>query len=616
MKLSEYVAQFLAQCGAGKTRIYGVCGAGAMHLNDALVHHPGIQFIPMHHEQSASFAAEADARTTNQIGLVHVTAGPGVTNTVTGVACAWADSIPMLVLAGQVDSKTMMQGAPMRQLGVSEVDAVAIMKPITKYAATIREPRKVRQHLEQAIYLAKNGRPGPVFLEIPLDVQAAEINPPDLAGYIPARVPKADQTAKIQECLTDLASADRPVFIVGNGIHLSGAEKEFKKLLKFDVPILTSWNASDLIDSNHPNYIGRPGLIGDRAGNFAIQNADLIIAIGTRLSVPQIGHAPQMFAPDAKLIMVDISEVETNKPTIVADNAIVMDAKGFLTEFVALTDSLKLMPRGKRAEWLKRCRDWKKQYPVILPEYRTTKVGVNSYFFIERLAKQIADDAIIVTDVGTAFVGTMQSMPMTGRQRLFHTSGIAPMGCGLPGAIGASFASPGRQIICLCGDGGIMFNLQELQTIAQHKLPISIFVMCNDGYMTMQHTQNSHFNRESVSSHESGVACPNFCDVARAFNIWPERCDHQADLDAVLKSSLRSGRPSLTEIHMPHGQILMPRVQSRMENGKFVPMDIADLWPHLPRDEYASNMNNQTAKGSSDVVKRFDGQRQEILAAD
>jgi acetolactate synthase-1/2/3 large subunit len=545
----------------------------------------------MHHEQAAAFAAEADARVSNQIGVVHVTAGPGVTNTVTGVACAWADSIPMLVIAGQVDSRTMLNGhhPRERQLGVSEVDAVSIMEPITKWAHTVMEPSNIRQALQRATWLAKEGRPGPVFLEIPLNVQAAEIDPIKLVGYREPAAARSNLDDEIHDCVEALADAERPVILLGNGVHLAGAEDEARWLLGLGVPILTSWNASDLVDSNHSGVIGRPGLIGDRAGNFAIQNADVILAIGTRLTIPMIGHSPELFAPNAKIIMVDVDEVEIDKSTLHVEQPIVADAKEFLERFVP---ALRNVSIARWDEWRLQCREWKRQYPVVLPEYRDNQDGVNSYVFIEELAKQIDNDAIIVTDVGTAFVGTMQSMPMTGKQRLFHSSGIAPMGYGLPAAIGAYFASHGkRQIICICGDGGIMFNLQELQTVKHHNLPISIFVLCNDGYLTMQHTQLNHFKRESAASERSGVSCPEFFHVAEAFDIHPDSIAMQQHIGLAIKMALEVCRPTLCSVHMPKGQVLQPRVASRLENGQFVPTDISDLWPHLPREEYERNMS-------------------------
>ncbi len=590
MKVSEYVAQYLSTI---TDRVYGVCGAGAMHLNDAICNHSGIKFVAMHHEQAAAYAAEADARVSNQIGVVHVTAGPGVTNTVTGVACAWVDSIPMLVIAGQVDTKTMLNGYEPRprQLGVSEVDGVAIMEPITKWATTVTDPMEVRRTLERAAWLAKEGRPGPVFVEIPLNVQAMDIKPEHMFSFDgEANIrPYVDLDGEIEDCVEVLTEAKRPVILLGNGVHLAGAEAEAGKLLDLDIPILTSWNASDLFDSSHPHYIGRPGLIGDRAANFTIQNADVILAVGTRLTIPMIGHSTELFAPKAKIIMVDIDETEMEKSTLHVDLPIVDDAGDFLVRFLEQTDN-----EPQWAEWLARCQQWKREYPVVLPEYYDNKDGVNSYVFIEELAKHIADDAIIVTDVGTAFVCTMQCMPMTGEQRLFHTSGIAPMGYGLPAAIGAYFASHGeRQIICICGDGGIMFNLQELQTIAHHRLPIKIFVLCNDGYLTMQHTQLNHFKRESAASKRSGVSCANFMAVAHAFKIEPSICTMQRAVPVVLDDVLQEPGASLCQVNMPKGQILQPRVQSRMVDGRFMPVNIADLWPHLPRAEYENNMRQE-----------------------
>lgn len=596
MKLSEYVAQFLSDLNAGSlTRVYGVCGGGAMHLNDAICHHPGIKFTAHHHEQAASFAAEADARVSNQIGIVHVTAGPGVTNVVTGVACAWADSIPMLVIAGQVESRTLKGSSGVRQLGISEVDGPAILGPITKYAVCVTDPRSIRYHLECAVFHVKHGRPGPAYIETPLDVQAAQIEPEQLAGFYPPLYPSTKDylQERAAYCVRLLNQAQRPVIIAGNGIRLAGAEAEFDRLKEFGIPILTSWNASDLIDSRDVHYVGRPGLIGDRAGNFAVQNADVVLAIGTRLSIPQTGHHPELFAPNAVRIIVDIDYDEIYKWDQRGAHVISVcaDAKEFLVEL------LKHKAPSYRPSWVERCNEWKAKYPVILPEYRETKDGVNSYFFVETLAKHLNEDAIVVTDVGTAFVGTMQAMPLRGTQRLMHSSGIAPMGWGLPAAIGASMAAPGRQVVCICGDGGIMFNLQELQTIAHHKLPIAIFVLCNGGYLTMRLTQRTHFKRLSVASPKSGVSFPDFVNVAKAFEIGFNESFTQDGITYWFKHGFPVHIPSVHMIHMPPDQVLQPRVQSKMNpDGSFTPSPIEDLWPHLRQEEMDENMGRTRTK--------------------
>jgi acetolactate synthase I/II/III large subunit len=573
-------------CIRPRTRVYGVVGAGAMHLNDAIAHHPGIRFLPMHHEQAASFAAEADARVSGKPGIVMVTSGPGVTNAMTGVACAFADSIPMIVIAGQVEARTLMDGSGIRQMGVSEVDGVALMTPITKYAACVTDLESIDYELGYALQMATSGRPGPVYLEFPLDVQGAEL--PWQHLWLPQSAPSRGFELDIPRFFKMLRAAQRPVLIVGNGVRLAGACEAVNRLIEeFQIPTLTSWNASDIVPNSHPCYIGRFGLFGDRAGNFAVQNADLLISIGCRLSIPQVGHHPELFAPQAKRIIIDVDPAEATKPYLRPDLAIIADVKDFLA---ALFDGIEFYRSDRRPAWKARCMQWKLSYPLMRPEYRETKDGVNAYVFMRELSAHLPADAIVVTDVGTAFVCSQQALQLNGRQRLFHSSGIAPMGYGLPAAIGACLAGNGRPIVCICGDGGIMFNLQELATIAHHKLPIAIFVLANGGYRTMQVTQGNYFGRESGASKTSGIKCPDFESLARTFEIDCGWIDDHHNLGEDIEWALKRGRPTLQQVHLAPDQQIRPRVQSRMENGAFVPVRLEDMWPHLPPEELAKNM--------------------------
>jgi len=579
MTVSEYIAQFLSEKLA-PARAYGVCGGGAMYLNDAIVHHPGIDFTAMHHEQAASFAAEADARVSNKPAIVHVTAGPGVTNVMTGVACAFADSLPMIVIAGQVESRTLNPGG-VRQLGISEVDGPALMAPITKHARVVKDPYEIRHALEQALHLATTGRPGPVYLEIPLDVQRAFADVNRMAGFSPLTETVSNPTRfNIARCIKTLEAAQRPVILIGNGVRLAGAVDEVRSLRRFGIPILCSWGGADLISSQDPCYVGRPGLIGDRAGNYAIQNADAILAIGTRLSIPQIGHHPEMFAPNAKLIVVDIDKAETEKQTLRVDIPIVMDAKHFLSKINA-----EARPLAAWRPWLEKCQQMKRRFPVIAPK-ENPNAGVQVYPFLRHLSERIDDDAIIVTDVGMSFVCTMQAMPTTWRRRMFHSPGIAPMGYGIPAAIGAYKACGGkRQVICLTGDGGSMFNLQELQTIVHHNMPIKIFVYENGGYKTMQTTQGNHFSRESVSGVDSGISWPSFMAVASAFGIEVDWFKTHGELDDLPQIVNDKDGPRVCVLSIDRDQVIAPLVKTKVEDGKFVPVSIEKMWPHLSDEE-------------------------------
>lgn len=586
MRLSDYVADFLSTI---TSHVFGVCGGGAMYLNDAIAHHPKLKWIATHHEQAAAFAAEAYARVSNKIGVVHVTAGPGVTNAMTGVACAWADSLPMMVIAGQVDSSTLMTHT--RQLGISEVNGEVLMRPICKYSVCVRSPEMIRFHLERAFYVATQGRMGPVFLEIPLNVQNADIEPRNLNGYNPIDViPHRIFEKEVDQCIEMVKAAKRPVIVLGNGVRLSGVAEGAHRLLNLGIPMLSSWSGSDIIDSTHENYIGRPGLIGDRAGNFVVQNADLVLAIGTRLSIPQIGHNWRGFAPNAQLIMVDTDMAEIRKKTLNVKLGIVADAGDFIELFLNKYPRSPLFAAA--SDWLEKCRSWKRTYPAINQSFAYVNDGIHSYYFLKCLAERIRKDAIIVCDVGTAFVGTMQAMPMSGKQRMFHSPGIAPMGYGLPAAIGAHYASGGKQVICLTGDGGTMFNLQELQTIVTHNLPIVIFLYANCGYKTMQVTQGNHFGREAVASPGDEISWPDFRKIAKAFGILTFTYSDNRSIRDALPDVLGLNVPVLCELNLSISQTIAPLVKTKVEDGKFIPVPLEDMWPYMPRDEFEKNMSN------------------------
>jgi acetolactate synthase-1/2/3 large subunit len=570
MKVAEYVADFLSK---NVTRVYAVCGAGAMHLNDAICNHPDLQVIAVHHEQAGAMAAEMDARVTGKMACVHVTTGPGGTNAITGVAGAYVDSVPMLIIAGQVDSRTMIDSSGTRQIGPNELDLVSIVKPITKYAETVRHKEAIRHMLEFAVHMATTGRQGPVFIEIPLDIQAAEIDPDKLKEYTPYF--HSYQVNGVDDCIKLLAEAEAPLILAGNGIHLAGAEQEFNQLAKLGIPIVTAWGGTDLIATDHHNYIGHVGLMGDRAGNFAVQNADVILVIGSRLTIPVIGHTKELFAPNAKLIVVDIDPAEVAKKTINVTLPIIADAKDFLTAFLGARKTY------FSASWVDQCQRWKARYPTMQPEYRNTKEGVNSYYFMELLAKHMAKDAIVVADVGVAVLSAMQMLPLNGKQRLLHSGGVSAMGIGLPGAIGACLGGGGRQTISLNGDGGFMMNLQELQTIVHHNLPVKIFVFHNNGYLTMRFTQETHFKRQAISGSKSGLSCASSYDVAEAFGLKNEFMYPSTDIDCAIRRVLETNGPVLCQVCSPEDQLLMPRVKSRIENGKFLPARLDDMWPHL-----------------------------------
>jgi acetolactate synthase I/II/III large subunit len=603
MKVSEYVANFIAGISP---RVYGVCGAGAMHLNDAIANHPGIKVISMQHEQAAAMAAEAEARVTGAPSVVSVTAGPGGTNAMTGVACAYVDSIPMLVIAGQVTSHTMKGNSGARQVGMNELDMVGMMTPITKFAVTVLDPNNIRVILERAVHVATICRPGPVFVEIPLDVQAANIDPENLHGFgaLDNSTHREDEyDTMVRQVENELSRAKRPVVIVGNGVRIAGAVDEFRRIFdNLGIPVVSSWGAADVMPTDHPFYIGRCGIFGDRASNFAVQGADLILAVGTRLSVAQIGHASDKFAPSAKKIIIDIDTSELHKkPTIKADVGICADVKRILSR-------MKAMPHNC-SFWMKHCQNMKEKYrKMVIP---VPSRGISSYGFIETLSDQMEDNAVVVTDVGFCFIPTFQTLRLRSGQRLIHSGGVSPMGWGIPAAIGAACAGPLGPVVCLTGDGGAMMNLQELQTIAHHRLKIAIFVFENDGYATMKIAQNNHFNREVMAGPRSGLSLPDFTKVAKAFNITTMEFNSLNVLAHAMDTifDIASQGPIVVVMHMDPAELISPRVQAAMEDGKFKPADISDMWPHLPREEYADCMNQKETGVPSDVVRRLDERR-------
>lgn len=581
MKVSDYVANFVA--GLGIQHVFGVCGGGNMHLVNSIGTHKDLAYVASHHEQASAMAAEAYSRLRG-LGCVLVTTGPGGTNAITGVACAWVDSIPVLFLSGQVTTESTMWGTDLRQMGVQESDIVALVAPITKYAECVTEPDSIRYELERAVCLARSGRPGPVWLDIPIDVQAMEIDPETLVGYEPDGDDRlVPDDCDVDLCVSLLQAAKRPVLIVGNGIRLAGGEAVLRLLMdRLQIPVVSSWTGSDLI-GDHDCHIGHCGIFGDRASNFAVQNADLVLAIGCRLSIPQIGSKPEWFARDAKLIMVDVDLEEIEKPTLRVDLGIVADAKWFIS---ALLERAQDHPSG----YVMQCLAWRAKYPVVSPEY-CAEEKVNSYYFVQELCRHLDEDVTVVLDMGTAFTGTYQAAQMKRGQRWITASGHAPMGYGLPGAIGAAFAT-GKKVVCIVGDGALQMNLQELATIRHHNLPIIVFVLNNNGYLTMRHTQAWHFDGFVGINPESGLGFPDTMAIADAFEIPKHHCfvDNRR-IDADLGAVLEYDHPAIVELIMAEDQPQIPRERPlKNADGSSTPRPLEDMFPFLPRDEFNAQM--------------------------
>jgi len=594
VRLADYVANALADHGIRD--VFLVTGGGAMHLNDAIGRADRLRYVCCHHEQACTIAAQGYYRLTNRLAAVNVTTGPGGTNAITGVYGAWVDSLGMVVVSGQVKWETLVRstGLPLRQLGDQEVDIVRLVESITKYAVMVTDPSTIRYHLEKAIYLARTGRPGPVWLDIPMNVQSANIEPATLRGFDPSaeaeqHTPQATDE-DIARLIGRLHASERPIFYAGAGVRLAGVETELLALAeRLGIPIATGFNAHDLIPSDHPLFAGRPGTIGDRAGNFAVQNADLVIVLGCRLNIRQISYAWEHFAREAYKVIVDVDQAELAKPTVKADLPIHADVADVVRRLVRAD-----LPPPSNAwrRWADWCRARRAKYPVVLPEYWNGTGGVNPYCFGDRLFEALDPDAIVVTGDGTACITTFQSAKLRGRQRLFSDSGSAPMGFDLPAAIGACIASDRGQVVCVTGDGSIMLNLQELQTIRGYGLPIKMFVLNNNGYHSIRQTQRNFFPGNDVGSGpESGVTFPDFGRVAHGFDIpFRRACDH-GQLDAAIRATLADRGPAMCEIMLDLAQPFSPKVSSkRLPDGRMVTAPLEDMAPFLPRDEFLTNM--------------------------
>lgn len=595
IRVADYVADFLVEHGIN--HLFTVTGGGAMHLNDALGKKDGLESIYNHHEQACSMAAEGYARLSGKVAAVCVTTGPGGTNAITGVMGAWVDSIPMLVISGQVryDTTVHSTGLPLRALGDQEFDIVTTVTNMTKYAVMVTEAESIRYHLERALYLATHGRQGPCWLDIPLNIQAAPIDPEALSGYDPLEdAGEIPAPVSIDTCHTVLhliKNSKRPVIMAGSGIRLAGAHNKFLELVeKLQIPVVTPWNSHDNIWNDHPLYAGRPGNLGERVGNFVVQNCDLLISIGCRLSIRQVGYNWKTFAREAYKIMVDIDPLELKKPTLSIDLPIHGDAGNFIDKMLEASKDSVIEPKS---EWINWCDQKKAKYPVCVSEYWTKESPVNPYCFTEKLFEQLPDDQVVVTGNGTACVVTFQAAHLKKGQRLFHNSGCASMGYGVPAAIGACIANNNKKTICLDGDGSFQMNLQELQTIVHNNLPIIIFLYNNNGYHSIRQTQNNFFGHPLVGVEpSSGLSFPDASKLAYAYGIEFFRIEsHSQIVEGLNKALLHQNGPFICEVMLDIEQYFSPKLSSRkLPDGKMVSPPLEDMFPFLPREEFYKEM--------------------------
>jgi acetolactate synthase-1/2/3 large subunit len=605
IKLSDYVVRSLADWGVRD--IFMMTGGGAMHLNDSIGAEPRIAYICNHHEQAAAMAAEGYARITGRPGVINVTTGPGGINALNGVFGAWTDSIPMLVLSGQVKRQTCMAttGAHgLRQLGDQEVDIIAMAKGITKYAVLVDDPTSIRYHLERAWHLAQSSRPGPCWLDIPIDVQSAMLDEATLRAYDPAEDDEFCDDALLQrqvhEVIARIREAKHPVLLAGTGVRLAGALDEFEQTIrKLRIPVTTAWT-HDLIDGDDELYGGRPGTIGDRAGNFTVQNADLVLVLGSRLNLRQVSYNWSSFAKNAFKIQVDIDPAELAKPLVKPDLGIVCDLKPFLRKLVETLDAERYQPHHEA--WIDWCRERVARYPVVQERQRQPGPPLNPYYFMELLSAMLADDDVVICGNATACILPFQVMKIRKGQRLISNSGAASMGYDLPASIGAAVARRGQRVVCLAGDGSLQLNIQELQTMAHHQLPIKLFVLNNDGYLSIRSTQKNFFGRVMGESASSGVSFPDFVKVGNAYGIPSVRIERAAEMDKV-QAALASSGPALIEVMLDPQQEFEPRSRSKvLPDGTIVSPPLEDMYPFLPPDELAENKVRLTSEIETDAL--------------
>lgn len=606
-KVSDYIADYIAEWGIRD--VFTVTGGGAMHMNDAFGHHPKLHCTYQHHEQACAMAAEAYARMDNRMAAVCVTTGPGATNAITGVLGGWMDSIPMLVFSGQARYATTVaaSGLKLRSMGVQECNIVPVVTSITKYAQMIIHPEDIRYHLEKALYMAVNGRPGPVWLDIPLDVQGAVIDTEKLRGYDPQENPK-EKPAEIsqdiiQQILDEIEKSRRPVLFPGNGVRLAGAMDDFQKLVNIlGVPVITGMSSVDAMESEHPYFAGRSGGTGTRPGNFALQNSDVLLSIGNRQGFAQTGFQYQDWARGSYTILNDIDENELKKPSLHVSLPVCGDAGDLIRKLICaakLRGADETNPLFKGRDWIRQCQVWKQKYPVVTAKhYETVEEGcTNIYAFYEELSKAMQEGQTLMVSVGTSRVAGSQAFRVKKGQRFITNPNTASMGFCLPAATGICVAQPGKSVVCVTGEGSLQMNLQELQTIWQNRLPVKLFVINNQGYHSIRQTQQSYFEPPLVGvGAESGdLSFPDLSKIIPAYGFSYRAVHAAEELPETLHQVLEETGASVCEVFVTKYQKTEPKTSAKkLPDGSMVSAPLEDMYPFLSKEELEENMFTET----------------------
>lgn len=588
MRVADFITSRLYDAGAEK--IFMVTGGMIMHLTDALYSHPKQKFVSCHHEQAAVMAADAYARyRTGKLGAAYVTAGPGALNTLTGVVGAYVDSAPCIIVAGQ-SKLALAKITVTRQFQLQGYNTLPIFEKVAKYAVMLDDIKTVRYEVEKAIHIALSGRPGPVWIECPVDVQAMHFDPDEYEGYVavePDLSISDDINKKIADVVKALKESKRPCVLAGAGVRISGAIDLLHKFIESaGIPLCTSRLGMDIIGDDHPFFIGRPGTYGDRPANFAIQNCDFLLIIGCRLGIGLVSYEYHKFAENATKVIVDIDEEEIKKPSVCPDIGINLDAGQFLSTVLNKIDGWKFT----NSEWLERTRHWKATYPVDLEEYARETHGLNSYHFMNLFSELVSSDSNVLVDTGSCFHVHAQAFKVKYGQRHIITGGLSTMGY-MPAAIGLAAADNTKPVYCITGDGSIQMNLQELQTIVGNELPVKIIMISNNGYLLIRHTQNNFCKGHLIGeSPATGVTIPNMEKIANAYGIPYFRLDKLDNFDAVIQKVISYKGFLICEVMTPDNQLLIPRVASKqLGDGRMVSMPYDDMFPFLPREEYEQN---------------------------